>query len=203
MKPKQRFLNGVDIALIVGIVVFGLAGVVYAIFSGVINVPGVTPVLQADVKPTPVAKKRVATTSPSPSASTATGAASPSSSPGASPSPSGSADPQAEAKSRDTTRKDNLATVQALLQQYFNKYKKYPPTNSGANFEKIDTALKVLVDTGFATALPFDPISGRFYMYQSDGKIYSLTAQLEDTSDPAGVNNSETPPKYLYTVKNP
>lgn len=213
MKVKQRFINGIDILLIFGIALFSLGGVAYAIFSGVINLPGVTPFLQADTLASSEGqldtstddKTSVIRSVDEPSLGSIAGL--PEEATGAEkevPAETSQDSKQTELKARDAKRKEDLATLQVALQQYFNKYKKYPITNSGqGKFEKTSIALKVIVDTGFIATLPADPLAEQFYAYTSEGKSYQLTAQLEDSSDPSGANNQENPPKYLYQVNNP
>jgi len=87
------------------------------------------------------------------------------------------------AELRDKTRKDDLATVQAALEQYYAKKKEYPSTGGNAqtlcNYQDIDALCKI---EDFLDSIPADPRGDQAtngYWYVSDGKTYTLIAEME------------------------
>ena len=87
------------------------------------------------------------------------------------------------AELRDKTRKDALATVQAALEQYYDKKKEYPSTSGNAqtmcNYPDIDALCKI---KDFLDPIPADPLGDQAtngYWYVSDGKTYTLIAGME------------------------
>ena len=91
--------------------------------------------------------------------------------------------PGAVATIRDTTRKTDLANVQAALEQYYAKKKEYPSTGGNAqtlcNYQDIDALCKI---EDFLDPIPADPRGDQAtngYWYVSDGKTYTLIAEME------------------------
>jgi hypothetical protein len=89
---------------------------------------------------------------------------------------------------RDRTRAEHVKSLRTALENYRNARGSYPiyPDNP------VDDLKKDLVDTGFITAIPADPLrgspGGQQYRYVSDGKLYGLLVKLENGNGkiPAG-----------------
>lgn len=200
MPPKQSWLTSVDVGLLTAIVVLLVLGVAFAVFTGVVSVPGIKPFLMADATPSPTLPpalpKVAAVPSFVPSVVPSVVPANPSPSPSPSPSPLPTPPP-------DAPRKEDLAKIQVALTLYYKKHHQYPvsKTFTAGRTDSPTTPLKVLVSEGHLTSLPVDPKTPAYwYGYKADGTSYSLTARLEDTTDPSGrFDDNKT---YLYTVTN-
>lgn len=96
------------------------------------------------------------------------------------------------ARARDATRKSDLRQVKTALEAY-RADQKPESYVVASNWTALGTAL---VPT-YIAKLPNDPLGGTStYTYTStDGKSYTMTATLENTKDPDGVNG-------VYTVTN-
>lgn len=164
--------------------------------------PEPSPITSAAVVPTPSSIP-----SPSPALSPAP---SPIPSPSVAPSPSPTPDAKALAVARDKQRLEELIPkLQVALTNYKKKYGKFPISASydGSWTNEVNTPLKVLVSEKFIDALPQDPQPERRFGYKSvDGKTYTITVTLEDTSRAGGVfgtdpvSNKEV---YIYTIYSP
>lgn len=102
---------------------------------------------------------------------------------------------------RDARRISDLRQVQTALELYYNKSGAYP---SATTWVDLTTAL---TGAGIGVAkVPNDPISGRNYLYGTNGTGYVLGADLEDANNSAfqnsaqgtifGITNCGTAPKY-------
>lgn len=204
--------------------------------AGLITVPGIPALLADQVVPPPtrpiaspspsastVAGLEDVTPSPTDLASaspeaTATPSTSPAPSPSASAevvtSPAATATPtptaEALAKQRDEQRLTVLVPkLQVALRDYQKKHNKYPisATYNGSWTNLAASPLQVLVAEKFIDQLPLDPLADRKIGYRStDGKSYTITVTLEDTSRPGGsfVLDSETSlQRYVYTISYP
>lgn len=82
----------------------------------------------------------------------------------------------AQARGRDTDRKNELKNLQTRLETYFNDNGEYPST---------DTAAMVAALGGSATDDEYVDPRNNPYVYEStDGTSFTLTADLENDSDP-------------------
>lgn len=228
---NKRVFGPVEIALLVGIVVFSLAGVAYAGLSGVVAIPGV-PTLLADV-PVPIASARptispvdylvspdespiasptsMVEASSSPEATVSPElASSPSASPtsAATSSPSPTPDAKTLAQQHDTELLEKSAPkLQVALKDYKAKHKAYPISTSYSKSwtDLPDTPLKVLVSEGFIDALPIDYAGGRIGYYSADGATYTITVPLQDTTNPAGhyVTGADGKQVYVASLASP
>jgi len=105
--------------------------------------------------------------------------------------------PISTVNANDQQRKIDLANIKTALAAYFQANQAYPVAATVAKTSDPKNALDVLVPT-YLASLPVDPISPtKYYGYQSDGKTYTLTAVLEDTTDPSGI---QTGNYYIYKV---
>ena len=78
----------------------------------------------------------------------------------------------AQARGRDTDRKNDLKNISQQLETYYND-------NDGAYPDDLDT----LVTEGLLGAIPTDPKADRTYEYASDGASFTLAADLENDKD--------------------
>jgi type II secretory pathway pseudopilin PulG len=91
---------------------------------------------------------------------------------------------------RDRIRAEQVKSLRTAIENYRNARGSYPvyPDNP------VDDLKKDLVDTGFITAIPADPLrgspGGQQYRYVSDGKLYGLLVKLE-------TGNGKIPPGGL------
>ena len=91
-------------------------------------------------------------------------------------------DPKAQLdKSRDSRRKSDLAQIQKTLEEFYQDNGSYP--SSSANYEIVDSLGNPV---GWNTRwdpymdlVPKDPISGKKYVYFSNGQAYYLYASLD------------------------
>lgn len=97
----------------------------------------------------------------------------------------------------DATRKSDLAALKAALTKYYQATGSYPIAATVQKTSDVTTVLSALVPT-YIAKLPMDPLNPTYYYgYTSDGKTYTLTAVLEDKTDPAGIQSGTL---YLYKV---
>ncbi len=160
----------------------------------------VVPTPKVNVSPTP---SPVSSPTPSPVPSlTPSPVSSPS--PVASPIASPTPDAQTLLKQRDQTRKNDLATLQVALNQYYKKHKTLPSSTSyyQNRTNSLTSSLKVLVTENYLKSLPLDPRDPDYwYGYKASGATYTITSRLEDTSDPTGHYDDRR--VYLYAVTGP
>lgn len=91
----------------------------------------------------------------------------------------------AQARGRDTERKNDLKNIKTQLETYFNDEGNYPTQATSANISTVITG--TLQDRLSLTAEDLEsprPGSDQ-YMYQSDGNTYTITASLENKDDSA------------------
>src|SRR5688500_9887067 len=82
----------------------------------------------------------------------------------------------AQARGRDTDRKNELKNLQTRLETHFNDNGSYPSTN---------TAAMVTALGGAATDDEYvDPRNNAYTYASTDGTSYTLTADLENDDDP-------------------
>lgn len=221
--PKHKLLTSVDFALLASIVVLALGGVFYAGFAGIINIPGIKPILQADIAPSPKASlpafpaNSLSPTSANNNAEPKTMVPSPlaSAEPPVEPSPTASAvtsPPPKSAKDRDSAHKEQVAQLAAALDRYIKEQKSCPASASytEGRTDSASTPLVVLVEKEYLTALPVPTrvsesektnlIPWIGYLC-TDGKTYDITLTLLNKDDPAGVYDNQKPPNYLFHQK--
>lgn len=92
----------------------------------------------------------------------------------------------AAAQTDDQTRKDDLATIQNALENFYAATGNYPISDGREALNSTNNVLeKELVSAGYLNALPYDPDYQKYYAYKSDdGSTFSLTAVLDDATDP-------------------
>lgn len=102
-------------------------------------------------------------------------------------------------QTRDTIRKKDLATIQTYLESHFNNKGLYPISTKIAKLNDSTSPVVAALVPKYTSALPRDPKDPEyFYGYKSvDGKTYTLSARLENTTDPEGKQEGTL---YLYTV---
>jgi len=109
------------------------------------------------------------------------------------------------AEARDQTRKDDLQRMAAALEKYYDKKKEYP--NSGGNlqtvctYQEIDACCKI---KDFIDPIPGDPRGdpgANGYWYNSDGKSYTLIAEMELPANATPQNCTEDTVKNLKQAK--
>lgn len=102
----------------------------------------------------------------------------------------------------DAQRKADLAKIHDALEQYYQNYSAYPESASVLKLNTTGNIIERLLVPGYIAALPKDvkDAEGWFYGYKSvDGKSYSLSARMEDTTDPAAKLSGGV---YLYLLYN-
>ncbi len=102
----------------------------------------------------------------------------------------------------DDTRKADLAAIKVALEAYKVKYKAYPIAKTAVKLNVAKNILITKLVPKYIAAIPKDPAdaTGSVYTYQSTaGKTFTLTAQLENTADPTGIQSGA---KYLYILTN-
>ena len=103
------------------------------------------------------------------------------------------------ATTADSTRKSDLAKIKAALLQYYDINREYPIANTLLKIG-LETTLKSALVPTYLTALPVDPKTGWYYGYKSpDGQSFTLSAQLENTSDSQAKKVGSV---YLYFLYN-
>lgn len=100
--------------------------------------------------------------------------------------------------SPDQQRKTDLQKIAAALEQYFKANGVYPVASSVENASSAESALQLKLIPSYIDAIPGDPATGKYYGYTSDGYTYELSAVLDSSSDPEGVNSGS---KTMYLVK--
>jgi len=109
------------------------------------------------------------------------------------------------AEARDQTRKDDLQRMAAALEKYYDKKKEYP--NTGGNlqtvctYQEIDAYCKM---KDFIDPIPADPRGdpgANGYWYNSDGKSYTLIAEMELPANATPQSCTEDTVKNLKQAK--
>jgi hypothetical protein len=128
----------------------------------------------------------------------------PSTAPSISPAVSSIISPQASSSSKitsnvnDETRKTDLVKIKSVLKKYYLDKSAYPQATNPIKVSDKTSALYQALVPAFLETMPDDPQAPQlYYGYQSDGKTFSLTAVLEDKSDPAG---KMTGNYYIYKI---
>ncbi|MEK9155755.1 MAG: hypothetical protein AAB360_00430 [Patescibacteria group bacterium] len=100
----------------------------------------------------------------------------------------------------DVKRKSDLASIKSALADYKQAKGSYPVAATLLKLNAGGNALEVKLVPTYLAALPRDSkeAEGWFYGYKSDGRTYSLSARLEDVSDPEGQSAGGV---YLYYLK--
>ncbi len=88
--------------------------------------------------------------------------------------------------SNDQVRKQDLKTIQQALLNLYAAENKYPVSNETIFLSGTTNVVAKALTNNLAT-IPVDPDPQKNYGYKSDGKTFTLTAVLDDTSDPDGV----------------
>ena len=101
----------------------------------------------------------------------------------------------------DAKRKSDLALIQKSLELYKTDYFSYPTAPLLVKLNVANNIVEKLMVPGYINVLPKDPrdAEGWFYGYKSDGASFTLSARLENASDPAVVL---TDGLSLYFLKN-
>ncbi len=84
----------------------------------------------------------------------------------------------AQARGRDTERKNDLKNLQQKLETYFNDNGQYPAAASWST------------DIGASTEDTTDPRNNTYTYTTTDQSDYTLTADLENDSDPDATNGN-------------
>lgn len=89
----------------------------------------------------------------------------------------------------DAKRKSDLVLIQNALELYKDYYYSYPTAPTLVKLNTASNILEKLLVPGYLSILPADPkaAEGWYYGYKSDGTTYTLSARLEDASDPVAV----------------
>ena len=100
-----------------------------------------------------------------------------------------SASPVSVPKTGDAKRKSDLVLIQNALELYKDYYYSYPTAPALVKLNTASNILEKLLVPGYLSILPTDPkaAEGWYYGYKSDGTTYTLSARLEDASDPVAV----------------
>ncbi|MGD0765392.1 MAG: type II secretion system protein GspG [Dehalococcoidia bacterium] len=118
----------------------------------------------------------------------------------ATPPPTAVTGPAAQA--RDQTRKDDLAKIQAALEQYKAKEGQYPDTSNNpqtaCTYQEVDALCKL---KDYLDPVPADPQGDpgqNGYWYLSDGKTFTLIAAMDMEAD---ATPTKCDPNYADTLK--
>jgi hypothetical protein len=84
----------------------------------------------------------------------------------------------------DNQRKSDLHTIQEALINYFAAQSKYPVSEKLVMLNTSGNILEKELIPTYLNKLPADPVATKSYGYKSDGKTFTLTAVLDNTSDP-------------------
>jgi flagellar basal body-associated protein FliL len=84
----------------------------------------------------------------------------------------------------DNQRKSDLHTIQEALINYFAAQSKYPVSEKLVLLSTSGNILEKELIPTYLNKLPADPVATKSYGYKSDGKTFTLTAVLDNTSDP-------------------
>lgn len=101
----------------------------------------------------------------------------------------------AQARARDSKRKQDTNNIKKALQLYFDDKDSYPSTITSAN-DSLGP---------YISPIPVDPRLGTGYIYSSTPTTYTLTACLENPNDPTkdAVKNSSCSTPANFTITNP
>ncbi len=87
-------------------------------------------------------------------------------------------------KGRDARRKADLEQIQRALEMYYEDKKKYPTFNIFASNNSSLCETRIASDCNpektYMQKIPNDPVAGKSYEYQSNGREYRLYACLEN-----------------------
>lgn len=90
--------------------------------------------------------------------------------------------------SDDATRKKDLATLQLALKKYYADAGSYPASPTAVKTSDATSVLAQALVPSYLPSLPDDPgAPTRYYNYTSSGTSFSLSAALDDKTDPSGV----------------
>lgn len=95
-------------------------------------------------------------------------------------------------KADDAKRKVNLADIRTSLEFYFSENGSYPISSNAVKLNDVNSSVyKALIKYTSSSNLedPKDP--DFFYLYQSDGKSFDISARLENDKDPSCEISSE------------
>lgn len=109
----------------------------------------------------------------------------------------------ARARTRDATRKNDLAQLKSALELYYADQKpaRYVASNGKETISGTTDSLSVALMNGFMKEIPVDPKNKGSYIYTyesfNNGADYELTATLESKKDSDG--NGGVPGGYKLT----
>ncbi len=90
--------------------------------------------------------------------------------------------------SNDQTKKADLIKIQQALLNYFAGTGKYPVATTMIYLNTVNNVVEKALVPAYLSALPADPNSpDKNYAYKSDGKTFTLSAVLDNATDPEGV----------------
>jgi|GEM_PF-2551873 len=90
--------------------------------------------------------------------------------------------------SSDQVRKADLIKIQQALLNYFAGTGKYPVATTMIYLNTANNVVEKALVPAYLSALPADPDSPeKNYAYKSDGKTFTLSAVLDNATDPEGV----------------
>ncbi|MEI6498730.1 MAG: type II secretion system protein GspG [bacterium] len=102
----------------------------------------------------------------------------------------------------DKTRKSDLVTIKSSLEKYKLAKGSYPIANELTKLYIQGNVVSSALVPNYLSSMPLDPKNdaGWYYAYKStDGKSFSISARLENTSDPQAQKSNGV---YLYFVYN-
>jgi prepilin-type N-terminal cleavage/methylation domain-containing protein len=114
-------------------------------------------------------------------------------------------------KSRDSARKQDLASISKALELYHNDYGSYPLSSSidgqieGCGMDALEACVWGEIwsnssdDTLYMNMLPKDPLTNWKYYYRQENNGYYLFARLENEEDPSMALSGGNPAFYANT----
>lgn len=89
----------------------------------------------------------------------------------------------ARESARDGRRRSDLESVRTALELYKADCDRYPASISfGSSLRGSGASSRCPVGNTYMQILPTDPVSGRRYVYNSNGSTYELCSSLEQTT---------------------
>lgn len=105
-----------------------------------------------------------------------------------------------EKETRDLQRKNDLLTIKASLESYFQDNGSYPLAETAQKTSDQNSILHQALILDYIAELPSDPLEpDYYYSYTSDGLSYELSAVLENFDDP---DCQKIADKCLYILTN-
>jgi hypothetical protein len=97
----------------------------------------------------------------------------------------------------DTQRKSDLKVIQTALIDYKASSGKYPESATYTFLNTSGNVVEKALVPVYLSVLPQDPTPSKAYAYKSDGTTFTLTAELDNASDPEVVLDNG---KSLYRI---